>query len=506
MREFWFLLLLLGGAALPAAWAQSASPPYRQYTANNSLPTNLTKAVLQDASGRLWMGTDNGIVRFDGSEFETYDGALRSPLVKDVYSLSEDRLLVVTDRGIHELIQQRDSVSFSLLVAGQESRTDSTVAYPKSVYRDQQGRLWIAESNSIARYDEGKITRYDLKPDLSHWSERFTRSFRFAEPSGGPLVAIAQRGYVYAFDSTEDRFRQLSLPTRPEDFRINALIRNPRGSGLLLGTSHGLYALEVDAPIRVRRWERLNTLKDISSLCPGPEGELLIGTWEKGLHRTFALDEDPKSYGRLPFRVIQDVTVTEDSAIMLATDTGLGVLPQSFFRTVHPPGKEGNRFIRDVVYGPNGAMGASRNEGTFSVDLSAQPFEPSTYPLDPDEQIWSVAPDEEELWVGFQNGQLEHVQNGRRRRVSLPLPNPNLRLLRGLTADGEGGVWILQDGIEGAMHVNSAFEGTAYGEDRDDLGRLLVLYRTPDGTLYAGGEGNDSYLYRTTRSATASWA
>ncbi len=490
------LVFLLAGMSPPVAWAQSASPPYRQYTANNSLPTNLTKAVLQDASGRLWIGTDNGIVRFDGSEFETYDGVLRSPLVKDVYALSEGRLLVITDRGIHELVQRRDSVSFSLLAAGQESRTDSTVTYPKSAYQDREGRLWIAESNAIARYDEGKITRYDLKPDLSYWSERFTRSFRFVEPSEGPLVATAQRGYVYAYDSAEDRFRRLTLPTRPEDFRINALIRNPRGNGLLLGTSHGLYALEVDAPFRVRRWERLNTLKDISSLCPGPEGELLMGTWENGLHRTFALDEDPKSYGRLPFRVIQDITVTEDSAIMLATDTGLGVLPQSFFRTVHPPAKEGNRFIRDVAYGPDGTMWASRNEGIFSVDLSAQPFEPTPYPLDPDKQIWSVALDEEGLWIGFQNGRLEHVQNGRRRRVSLPLPNPNLRLLRSLVSDGEGGVWVLQDGVAGVMHVSSAFEGTAYGEDRDDLGRLFVLYRTPDGTLYAGGEGSDSYLYR----------
>jgi len=362
-------LLLLGGGSTPlSGWSQSASPPHRQYTANNSLPTNLTKAVLQDASGRFWIGTDNGLVRFNGSEFRAYNSALRSPLMKDVYSRSERRLLVVTDRGIHELNQRRDSVSFSLLVAGRESRTDSTVAYPKSVYQDKEKRLWISESNAIARYGEGKVTRYiPEEPDLPYWSDRFTRSFLFAESAEGPLVATAQRGYVFAFDVTEDRFRRLSLPDRPSGFSIDALIPNPAGKGLLLGTSHGLYLLEVDSTYQIRRWERLNTLEEISSLCPGPEGDLLIGTWENGLHRTFAIDADPASYGRLPFRVIQDITVTEDNAIVLATDTGLGVLPRLFFRTCTRLQRRGIGLSatwptgRTAGYGPRAMRTSSRS-------------------------------------------------------------------------------------------------------------------------------------------------
>jgi len=201
--------VLLGTALVSSpAQAQSAWPPYRQYTANTSLPTNLTKAVVQDESGRLWIGTDNGLVRFDGSEFETYRDALRSPLVKDVQPGPEGRLLVVTDRGIHEIVQRRDSVSFPLMVAGRDTRTDSTIKYPKAVYRDRQDRLWIAEWDAIARYDDGALTRYIPEPDLERWSDRFMRSFLFAEPSGGPLVAAAQRGYVFAFDSTANRFRR----------------------------------------------------------------------------------------------------------------------------------------------------------------------------------------------------------------------------------------------------------------------------------------------------------
>jgi len=490
------LVLVLVAIVLIGPEAQGqGSPPYRRHTANGSLPTNLTKAVVQDGAGRLWVGTDNGLVRFDGSEFTTYKQELRSPLVKDVYSVSGHRLIVVTDGGIHEVVQRHDSTSFSLMLAGRESHTDSTVTYPKSVYRDRKGRVWIAESNAIARYDGEKVTRYVPDVDLEYWSDRFMRSFLFAEPAGGPLVATAQRGYVFAFDPANNRFRQLSIPDRPEDFHINALIRNPKGSGLLVGTSHGLYALDVDSEYRLQRWERLNALADISALSPAPEGMLLVGTWENGLHRLPALDAAPQSNGRLPFRVIQDITVTRDSAIVLATDTGLGVIPHLFFRTVYPSATEGNRFIRDVARDPNGSIWASRNEDIFSVNLSSS-SQPRSYSLDPKKKLWSLAPDDEGVWVGYQDGHLEYVRDGRRRRVSLPLPNPQLRLIRSVVPDGRGGVWVLKDGTQGVAHVDSSFEGTHYGRERDDLGQFSSLYRASDGTLYAGGRGQEGYLYR----------
>ncbi len=492
------LALIALGAALasPVAQAQPSEwPPYLQYTASDDLPTNLTKAVLQDESGRLWVGTDNGLVRFNGREFETYRDSLRSPLVKDVYPGPDGRLLVVTDRGIHELTQHRDSVSFSLLVAGRETRTDSTITYPKTVYRDRHQRLWIGEWDAIARYEDGTLTRYVPEPDLEEWSDRFMRSFLFAEPSGGPLVAAAQRGSVFAFDSTAKRFRQLSLPTRPDDFHVNALIANPEGSGLLLGTDHGLYRLDVDDSYRVRGWEKLNDLRVISSLHPGPDGGLLIGTWEKGLYRASALDAEPESLSHLPFVVIQDIMTTQEDAIVLATDTGVGVIPHSFFRPVLPPTEKGNRYIRNVAPGPNGTIWVSRNEDIFSVVRAGESFQSQSYPLNRGGDVWGLSPTAEGLWIGFQDGHLEYVENGRRRRISLPLSDAQ-QLIRSIVPDGTGGVWVLKDGVDGATHVNASFEATHYGQERGNPGRLFALHRTSEDTLYAGSEGTGEYLYR----------
>lgn len=51
--------------------AQNTSP-YTVYNALNGLKTNSVYGITQDNKGFLWLGTDNGLVRFDGFEFKLY--------------------------------------------------------------------------------------------------------------------------------------------------------------------------------------------------------------------------------------------------------------------------------------------------------------------------------------------------------------------------------------------------------------------------------------------------
>jgi len=43
------------------------------YTAKDGLPMNSLKKVFQDSRGYIWIGTQEGLVRFDGVEFKLYD-------------------------------------------------------------------------------------------------------------------------------------------------------------------------------------------------------------------------------------------------------------------------------------------------------------------------------------------------------------------------------------------------------------------------------------------------
>src|SRR5215831_17029174 len=45
---------------------------FQHFTAKTGLPSNNVFCVLQDEGGLIWIGTDNGLTRFDGNDFRTY--------------------------------------------------------------------------------------------------------------------------------------------------------------------------------------------------------------------------------------------------------------------------------------------------------------------------------------------------------------------------------------------------------------------------------------------------
>ncbi|UTW66705.1 histidine kinase [bacterium SCSIO 12643] len=63
-----FLTLIQIGKSQPIP----ESVNYINYTLTDGLPSNETYDVFQDSKGYLWIGTDNGVVKYDGHTFKTY--------------------------------------------------------------------------------------------------------------------------------------------------------------------------------------------------------------------------------------------------------------------------------------------------------------------------------------------------------------------------------------------------------------------------------------------------
>ncbi len=73
------------------AWTDAPAQTYhyKQYTANDGLPTNAVYGGIQDQNGLIWFYTEKGVSRFDGYEFKNYTVADGLP-VNDVWGLTED--------------------------------------------------------------------------------------------------------------------------------------------------------------------------------------------------------------------------------------------------------------------------------------------------------------------------------------------------------------------------------------------------------------------------------
>ncbi|MGN6510678.1 MAG: two-component regulator propeller domain-containing protein, partial [Chitinophaga sp.] len=69
-KGYWFLfVLLLLSASCEFCFAQPARTNVQHFNSENGLPQNSIKGIKIDANGYIWLGTEGGLLRYDGSEF-----------------------------------------------------------------------------------------------------------------------------------------------------------------------------------------------------------------------------------------------------------------------------------------------------------------------------------------------------------------------------------------------------------------------------------------------------
>src|SRR5690349_14992214 len=127
------------------ALALTAEKPLAQYShsvwrTESGLPQNTVRAIVQTRDGYIWLATDDGLVRFDGIRFVTFDRqntpAMKSSVILTLYEDGKGALWVGTDTG---LLAYRDG-KFAAY-ATQDGLANDRIT---SLTSDREGRLWAA--------------------------------------------------------------------------------------------------------------------------------------------------------------------------------------------------------------------------------------------------------------------------------------------------------------------------------------------------------------------------
>jgi len=74
-----------------------------QYTTENGLPHDLCYQIIQDSKGYIWLGTDNGLVKFNGQDFEVFNSnqGLNSNFVIDVHENKKKKYIATWGGGCY---------------------------------------------------------------------------------------------------------------------------------------------------------------------------------------------------------------------------------------------------------------------------------------------------------------------------------------------------------------------------------------------------------------------
>lgn len=166
-----YSILLVCALMIPTqlAHAQDASLKFKHLGIADGLSQSSAYCLFQDKKGFIWIGTTDGLSRYDGYAFRhfKYDqGNPHSIGSNELQALGQDstgNLLVGTSVGL-DLYDHRTECFSPIPVQGDEK----PIRYVKIIYTDSRGTIWVGTSRGLAIYDQVKkvLVPVDLSPAI----------------------------------------------------------------------------------------------------------------------------------------------------------------------------------------------------------------------------------------------------------------------------------------------------------------------------------------------------
>ncbi len=183
--------------------AQSVEEHYyfKNLSIRNGLSQNTVNAVLQDRKGFMWLGTKDGLNRYDGLSFRKFKHDAANPrsignsFITSLYEDFNGNIWVGTDAGVYIYYPEKEAFEEFDCQSLEKTRIERSVSM---IAGDKQGRVWIAvEAQGMFCYDaRQKLLRNYPLSEISSNIKCFTFD------SGGTLwLGFYGDGLYYSKDN-----------------------------------------------------------------------------------------------------------------------------------------------------------------------------------------------------------------------------------------------------------------------------------------------------------------
>lgn len=315
--------------------AQNSQLAFERIAVHEQLPAQRITSIYQDKKGFLWIGTFNGLVRYDGYSIKTYRRTYNTNqnLLNAIWSIFEDKdgiLWLAGGGGLCRYDRKTDQFKKYKSLLGDPKGPSGN--YLANINQDENGQLWIASlQDSISLFEPKTETFQRFFYELgSTWfmSPAFVKD-RYAPNT---FWIGTSEGKLVKFQTDSKKFTQYTLGK--SDGWIFQTICHRKDGSLWMGGSYGLWTFdpikEVIKPLE--GWPALDVLKKytILSLIEDSQGIMWIGTAADGLYEfdpaTGQLNHhqhDPSNPGSISDNNIVKIYEDRSGLIWIATYNGL---------------------------------------------------------------------------------------------------------------------------------------------------------------------------------------
>ncbi len=455
------------------------------------LPQNSVLASAQTPDGYIWLGTEEGIVRFDGVRFTTFDSritGLQAATIKTLLVDHNQDLWIGTSGGGLSCLHHGKFTTFT-------SRSGLPSQSILSLYEDTHGVLWAGtDGGGLIRFENGKFhlfTKADGLPDNVIYAVSGDRN--------GTL-------WVGTHDGLGRFSRGKFIPVQAQEGlgkdQIRC-IRVDRRGDVWVGTNDGLYRLTSTGVTRFTTRNGL-TSNTIFTLSEDSVGTLWIGTLTGGLNRfvngKFSSFTDKDGLvGKDVWTILED---REGSVWVGTAGGGLNCFKKGSFTQLSKEDGLLSDMILAVFQDSEGSLWIGSDKGLVRLKNGRATAYTMRQGL-PDNFVFAVTegPDHD-IWIGTRRG-LARLKNEKVNAFTAKNGLPSDFVACTYT-DHKGNVWI---GTRGGLVRYDGRQFTTF-TTLDGLSNnfVLSLYEDGQGTLWIGTSGggldafkNDNFRAYTSR-------
>lgn len=262
-------------------------------TIDQGLSQNSVNCILQDQRGFIWIGTTEGLNRFDGIDFKVYKSgpqwnrSLSGNWIRCIHEEREGILWIGTNLGLNRFDIRSNTVSRYLHSGSNRNSLSSNEIY--CLYKDHRKNLWVGTKDGLNRINLRDL-RIDRCPLLSvtetgrNFQQQITGIIE--NPLGNLWIILNHRLYELnpetgnLLHSHESRL----LPARFSQKDVICFHKSRRNGYWIVTNDSKLHYMNVkngesgEFPLPFQTQTR--TVKTISCIYEDIEGDLWIGSYK----------------------------------------------------------------------------------------------------------------------------------------------------------------------------------------------------------------------------------
>ncbi len=423
------MLLLMGRIAT----AQNKDFLIERISLEQGLSQSAVNVIFQDKKGFLWFGTQDGLNRYDGYNFEVYKSepgntnSLSNNWISALYEDAKGHLWVGTQGGLNKLTDNKVEI-FLNDPANPQSLSQDIIT---SLAGDSSGRIWIGtQDEGLCAFDPktGKFTTFKHNPSRSN------------SLSDNRVYTILVDRFQTLWVGTRNGLNQLDVSSEIKD--NFSVIPVKKGDPHALSDSRILTLLE----------EKISGNMWIGTVRGG------LNKWDRAKNEFVYFMNDPQDPGSISHNTVLALGQDGSGQIWVGSSgRELNVLQNGRF-TRYKNDPKNPRSLSDFeilsVYcdrsgtswvGTAGGGVSKFTENKFNV-MRSLPETPNTLSGN---DVWSIYEDAlGELWVGTSGSGLNRYKNGRFNYYSHDPNNPaslGYDVVNVLNEDRNGNLWIGTD-------------------------------------------------------------